>query len=76
MMAMAPHYGRQRAHEIVYEACRNVHDSGETLAEVLLADGRITQYLDETQIGHLTDPANYVGQAPEMVSQLLAARIA
>ncbi|WP_204352979.1 class-II fumarase/aspartase family protein [Salinicola peritrichatus] len=76
MMAMAPHCGRQHAHEIVYEACRAVHASGETLAEVLLADERITQYLDEERIRRLTDPANYVGQAPEMVTRLLAARVA
>lgn len=76
MMAMAPHCGRQHAHEIVYEACRAVHASGETLAEVLLTDERITQYLDEARIRQLTDPANYVGQAPEMVTRLLAARVA
>lgn len=76
MMALAPHCGRQHAHEIVYAACRDVHASSNTLAEVLMDDERIAGHLDAARIRSLTDPANYAGQAPEMVTRLLAARIA
>lgn len=35
MMQMAPYTGRQQAHDIVYDACRTVNESGGTLAEAL-----------------------------------------
>jgi hypothetical protein len=31
MMALAPFTGRQQAHDIVYDACRTVHETGGTL---------------------------------------------
>ena len=37
MMGLAPHIGRQQAHDVVYAACRTVNEQGGTLAEVLAA---------------------------------------
>ncbi len=72
MMGLAPHTGRQQAHDIVYAACRAAGDGGGTLAEVLLRVPEVTAHLDRTAIERLTDPANYLGLAPEMVDQALA----
>src|SRR5262249_57555481 len=35
MMGLAPHLGRQRAHDLVYDICRNVAASGEPLVDLL-----------------------------------------
>ena len=71
MMGLAPHIGRPRAHDVVYGACRTVAEKGGTLAEVLASMPEITAHLDRAAIDQLTDPANYVGLAPEMVDRAL-----
>ena len=61
MMGLAPHIGRQHAHDVVYGACRIVNEKGGTLADVLAADPEIAKHLDRAAIERLTDPANYLG---------------
>ena len=72
MMGMAPHIGRQQAHDVVYDACRTVNEQGGTLAEALAALPEVTRHFDRAAIDRLTDPANYLGLAPQMVDQALA----
>jgi 3-carboxy-cis,cis-muconate cycloisomerase len=72
MMQMAPFIGRQEAHDIVYAACRIVNEQGGTLAEVLMKDPEVTEHFDAEQIAEFTDPANYLGLAPQMVDRVLA----
>ena len=72
MMGMAPHIGRQQAHDVVYDACRTVNEHGGTLADALSALPEVTRHFDRTTIDRLTDPANYLGLAPQMVDQALA----
>ena len=69
MMGMAPFVGRQQAHDIVYEACRKVNEHGGTLAEALAATPVVMQHFDRAAIDRLTDPANYLGLAPQMVDR-------
>jgi 3-carboxy-cis,cis-muconate cycloisomerase len=69
MMGMAPHIGRQQAHDIVYDACRTVNEQGGTLAEALAAMPAVTAHFDRATIDRLTDPENYLGLAPQMVDQ-------
>ena len=71
MMQMAPHIGRQQAHDIVYGACRVVNEQGGTLAEALDAMPEVTQHFDTAAIARMTDPANYVGLAPQMVDRVI-----
>ncbi len=72
MMGLAPYIGRQDAHDVVYDACRIVNEQGGHLADVLNAMPTVAQRLDPQLINQLTDPANYLGMAPEMVDQVLA----
>ena len=72
MMGMAPHIGRQQAHDVVYDACRTVNEKGGTLAEALAALPEVTKHFDRATIDRLTDPANYLGLAPQMVDRALA----
>ena len=73
MMGLAPHIGRQQAHDVVYDACRTVNEQGGTLAEALAALPAVTAHVDRATIDRLTDPANYLGLAPRMVDRALAA---
>jgi 3-carboxy-cis,cis-muconate cycloisomerase len=72
MMGLAPTIGRQQAHDVVYDACRAVNESGGTLAEALAALPAVTRHVDRATIDRLTDPANYLGLAPQMVDRALA----
>jgi 3-carboxy-cis,cis-muconate cycloisomerase len=72
MMGMAPHIGRQQAHDVVYDACRTVNERGGTLAEALAALPEVTKHFDRAAIDRLTDPANYLGLAPQMVDRAIA----
>jgi 3-carboxy-cis,cis-muconate cycloisomerase len=72
MMSMAPHIGRQQAHDIVYDACRAVNEQGGTLADALAALPAVTEHFDRAAIDRMTDPANYLGLAPDMVDRAVA----
>ena len=72
MMGLAPHIGRQDAHDVVYAACRTVNEKGGTLASVLNSMPEVSSRLDPALIERLTDPANYLGAAPQMVDRVLA----
>ncbi|MGI4951326.1 MAG: class-II fumarase/aspartase family protein [Janthinobacterium lividum] len=72
MMGLAPHTGRQEAHDVVYAACRVVNEGGGTLAEALARQPGVTRHLDQAAIARLTDPANYLGMAPQMVDRAIA----
>src|SRR6476660_2757782 len=71
MMGMAPHTGRQQAHDIVYDACRTVNEKCGTLAEALIALPAVTAHFNRAAIDRLTDPANYLGLAPQMVDRAI-----
>jgi 3-carboxy-cis,cis-muconate cycloisomerase len=73
MMGLAPHLGRQSAHDVVYGACRAVAEQGGNLADALANIPAVTQVLDRAAIARLTDPMNYLGMAREMVDAALTA---
>jgi 3-carboxy-cis,cis-muconate cycloisomerase len=72
MMGLAPHIGRQQAHDVVYSACRSVNEKGGSLAEALAANPEISGRIDAATMRRLTAPGNYLGQAPQMVDRVLA----
>ncbi len=72
MMGLAPHLGRQAAHDVVTAACRAADAGGGSLADALAAQPAVTAHLDQAAIARLTDPANYLGLAPGMVDRALS----
>ena len=74
MMGLGPHLGRQRAHDLVYDICRKVVATGRPLAELLAEDKEISKHMSRAELAKLCDPANYLGQAGEMVDRVLAMR--
>lgn len=72
MMGMAPHVGRQRAHDIVYEACRESIEKERTLLECLVEKEEVTSKMSQQQLAELCDPVNYLGASTRMVDDVLA----
>jgi 3-carboxy-cis,cis-muconate cycloisomerase len=71
MMGLAPHIGRQRAHDLVYDICRKVVETGTPLVELLAENAEISRHLDRPALDRLVDPANYLGLSGEMVDRVL-----
>jgi 3-carboxy-cis,cis-muconate cycloisomerase len=74
MMGLAPHTGRNEAHDLVYDACRVAIESDRPLLDVLLETPAVAGPLGIAKLQALTDPANYLGAAPAMVDRVLAGR--
>lgn len=74
MMGLAPHFGRQEAHDRVYAACRLALAQNRPLYEVLAGDSGIIGVLGTDRLRQLCDPANYVGAASAMVDAVVARR--
>jgi 3-carboxy-cis,cis-muconate cycloisomerase len=74
MMELGPYIGRQYAHDLVYDICRQVLATGRRLVDLLAENEEVVKYLDRTALEKLCDPANYLGQAGEMVDRVLARR--
>jgi 3-carboxy-cis,cis-muconate cycloisomerase len=74
MMGLAPHFGRQEAHDKVYAACRVALAQNRPLYGVLASDTGITKVLGEDRLRALCDPANYVGAASAMVDAVVTNR--
>src|SRR3954471_5056341 len=71
MMGLAPHLGRQQAHDLVYEACREALGQGRSLFDVLKTNPAIGSALPEQRLRELCDPTNYLGSAPQMVDAIV-----
>lgn len=71
MMAVAPVLGRQRAHEVVYDACRDGIAHGRDLVTELRRHSVLVAHLGETRIDELCDPAHYLGSARTMTTDVV-----
>jgi 3-carboxy-cis,cis-muconate cycloisomerase len=72
MMGLGPKMGRQRAHDVVYDVCRKVATTGRPLVDLLAEDPEISKHASRAELAAMTDPANYLGLAGEMVDRVLA----
>jgi 3-carboxy-cis,cis-muconate cycloisomerase len=74
MMGLAPHLGRQVAHDVVYDACRESLTGSLSFIDALASNSVVTDRFNRQELERFIDPANYVGAAPAMARQLLARR--
>ena len=74
MMGLGAKMGRNRAHDVVYDVCREVVKTGKPLLDLLEKDKEIRKHADRKTLAKLTDPANYLGVAGEMVDRVLKMR--
>jgi 3-carboxy-cis,cis-muconate cycloisomerase len=74
MMGLAPHTGRNEAHDLVHDACRLAIETDRPLLDVLLETPAVAGPLGAERLRELTDPSNYLGAAPAMVDRVLVDR--
>jgi len=71
MMGLGRHLGREYAHDLVYELCRESLKSGVPLVELAAAHPEISRHINRTALERMMDPASYLGQAGAMVDRVL-----
>jgi 3-carboxy-cis,cis-muconate cycloisomerase len=76
MMGLGKHLGREYAHDLVYDICREAIRQNRPLLDLLAETPEIVRHLNRAQLGELCDPVNYLGQAGVMVDRVLARRSA
>ena len=74
MMHLGPTLGRQHAHDLVYDICRQAIATRRPLLDLLHENKEIAARVTRDELARLVDPANYLGLCGEMVDRVLAAR--
>ena len=72
MMGLGPYLGRQRAHDLVYDICREAVTTNTQLVDLLAKNEEVSKHLSRAELEKMTDPAMYLGLAGEMVDRVLA----
>jgi 3-carboxy-cis,cis-muconate cycloisomerase len=72
MMGLGPYIGREYAHDLVYDLCREALAKNTPLLELLVAHPQINAHVDRAALERMLDPANYLGQSGVMVDRVLA----
>ena len=74
MMGLGPYIGREYAHDLVYDICREAIRQNRPLLDLLAENGEVSRHLDRAALARLCDPGTYLGQAGTMVDRVLAQR--
>ncbi|KAI8078782.1 3-carboxy-cis,cis-muconate cyclo-isomerase [Halteromyces radiatus] len=71
MMGLADVLGRQTAHDIVYDLCRQAVQKDCMLIDLLKQDERVIKATELAWLERLCDPTQYVGLSCDMVDRVL-----
>jgi len=71
MMALGHALGRERAHDLVYDLCREAIRDRRPLVDLLAAHPEIARHASRGQLERWCDPSTYLGQAGPMVDRVL-----
>jgi len=71
MMGLGRHLGREHAHDLVYDLCRQSIREGKPLIDLLAAHPEVGRHADRAALERMLDPAGYLGQAGVMVDRVL-----
>jgi 3-carboxy-cis,cis-muconate cycloisomerase len=71
MMRLGEQIGRQKAHDLVYEACELSIEEGRSLYSILATEPEISLVISQDELRNLLEPTNYVGLAPFFVDQVI-----
>lgn len=72
MMGLGPYLGREYAHDLVYDLCRQALAEKRALIDILAAHPEITKHVNRAKLQEFCDPMNNLGQAGVMVDRVLA----
>ncbi|KAL4879957.1 L-Aspartase-like protein [Aspergillus karnatakaensis] len=73
MMGLAPVLGRQKAHDVVYEACKTAIEENRSLLDVLKENADLSGTLSVDRLAGLCDPLQYLGASQQMVDAVVGA---
>lgn len=71
-IALAQRIGRDAAHHLIEQCCKQAVKQGAHLREVLGANAEVAAQLTAEELDRLLDPAHYLGQARRWVERALA----
>ncbi|MBU1331261.1 MAG: 3-carboxy-cis,cis-muconate cycloisomerase [Gammaproteobacteria bacterium] len=71
-IALAQRIGRDAAHHLVEQCCRQAVQQGAHLRTVLGASAEVSAQLSAAELDHLLDAAHYLGQARRWVERAIA----
>ncbi|MFS8981675.1 3-carboxy-cis,cis-muconate cycloisomerase, partial [Cupriavidus necator] len=74
MMGLGPYIGREYAHDLVYDLCREAITGKRQLIDILAAHPEISRHVSRGQLEAMCDPGNNLGQAGVMVDRVLSSR--
>ena len=72
MMGLGPYIGREFAHDLVYDLCRESLAKKVPLLDLLASHPDIARHVNRAALQAMLDPANYLGQSGVMVDRVLA----
>jgi 3-carboxy-cis,cis-muconate cycloisomerase len=72
MMGLGPYIGREYAHDLVYDICREALKQKRHLIELLAEHPEVNKHVTRAQLEGFCDPMNNLGQAGVMVDRVLA----
>ena len=75
MMGLGPHIGRESAHDLVYDICREALKQKRHLLDLLAEHPEINRHVSRAQLAGFCDPMNNLGQAGVMVDRVLASLV-
>ena len=71
MMGLGPYIGREYAHDLVYDICREALKLKRPLIDLLAEHPEINKHVTRAQLASFCDPMNNLGQAGVMVDRVL-----
>ena len=71
MFALSDRYGRQFAHDLVYDCAMTAFEQKIPFIDVLLENQQVTAVLDRARLESLLDPRQYTGLADRFVDRVL-----
>ena len=71
MMGLGPYIGREYAHDLVYDLCRESLAKQVPLIDLLAANAEVKRHVGRAELERMLDPTNYLGQAGVMVDRVL-----
>jgi 3-carboxy-cis,cis-muconate cycloisomerase len=72
MMGLGRYIGREYAHDLVYDLCREATKENRPLLDLLAAHPEIAKHVARKKLAALCNPANYLGLSGVMVDRVLS----
>ena len=73
MFELSEKVGKQTAHDLVYEASMHGIERGVSFEAALMENPKVREAMTAAELRAVLDPTTYVGRAPEIVDEVLAA---